>query len=129
MTFQRTMPVVTSIAIILVVAVLRDRSRSVAAVEAAIPINVPLALWVVSAGAGGDPRVAALSAGRVDAAPGQVNVNRVPDQAGLLNGGVGVGLNGFGRVAGVPGLDRPYGQRSQVWLFDLHLPALRQQIA
>jgi hypothetical protein len=59
MTLQRWLPVLTSIGIILVVAVLRDRSRSVAAVVAAMPINVPLALWVVSAGAGGDSKVAA----------------------------------------------------------------------
>jgi hypothetical protein len=57
MTLQRWLPVATSIAIILVVAVLRDRSRSVAAVVATMPINVPLALWVISSGADGDSRV------------------------------------------------------------------------
>ena len=59
MNFQRLIPVVTSIAIILLVAVLRDRSRAVAAVLATMPINIPLALWVVSSGSGGDAKVMA----------------------------------------------------------------------
>jgi hypothetical protein len=59
MNFQRTLPVITSIVIILLVALLRDRSRVMAAVIATMPINVPLALWVVSAGSNGDSQVAA----------------------------------------------------------------------
>ncbi len=49
---QKTLPVVTSIAIILLVAFLRDRSKTLAAILATMPINIPLALWVVF-GAGG----------------------------------------------------------------------------
>lgn len=60
MNLQKSIPVLTSIAIILLVAFLRDRSRAVAAVLATMPINIPLALWVVSAGSDGDPRVMAM---------------------------------------------------------------------
>ncbi len=47
MNFQKTLPVVTSICIILIVAALRERSRTAAAIFASMPINIPLALWVV----------------------------------------------------------------------------------
>jgi hypothetical protein len=47
MNLQKALPVVTSILIILVVAVLRERSRTLAAIFAVMPINMPLALWVV----------------------------------------------------------------------------------
>ncbi len=52
-------PVVVSILIIIAVAILRAHSRTAAAVLATMPINVPLALWVVYAGAGGDRTVMA----------------------------------------------------------------------
>jgi hypothetical protein len=57
MNWQRTLPVLTSIAILLVVAVLRDRSRTLAALLATMPINIPLALWVISSGSDNDPQV------------------------------------------------------------------------
>lgn len=38
-------------AIIVVIAVLRDRSRMLAAITATMPINVALGLWIVAAGA------------------------------------------------------------------------------
>jgi len=44
---QKTLPVITSIAIIIGVAILRDRSKTLAAILATMPINIPLALWVV----------------------------------------------------------------------------------
>ena len=44
---QKVLPVLTSIAIILLVAFLRDRSKTLAAILATMPINIPLALWVV----------------------------------------------------------------------------------
>jgi Cu/Ag efflux pump CusA len=47
MNFQKALPVVTSICIILIVAALRERSRTAAAIFASMPINIPLALWVV----------------------------------------------------------------------------------
>jgi len=54
MTWQKAFPVLASILILLLVAALRDRSRAVAAVLATMPINVPLALWVVSSGSNND---------------------------------------------------------------------------
>ncbi len=59
MNLQRSIPVVTSIGIILLVAVLRDRSRLVAAIVSTMPINIPLALWVLSAGTKGDSQAMA----------------------------------------------------------------------
>ena len=59
MSIQKTLPVLASIAVILLVAVLRERSRAAAAVLVTMPINIPLALWVVSSGSGGDARVMA----------------------------------------------------------------------
>ena len=56
MSFQKIFPVLTSIGIILLVAVLRDRSRAAAAVLATMPINIPLALWVMAGGANNDPQ-------------------------------------------------------------------------
>lgn len=47
MNLQKTLPVITSIGIILLVAFLRDRSKTLAAILATMPINIPLALWVV----------------------------------------------------------------------------------
>ncbi len=47
MNLQKTIPVITSIAIIIGVAILRDRSKTLAAILATMPINIPLALWVV----------------------------------------------------------------------------------
>ncbi|MCS6911329.1 MAG: hypothetical protein NZM11_12305, partial [Anaerolineales bacterium] len=57
MSLQRTLPVVVSILIILAVAVLRDRSRTLAAILAVMPINIPLALWVIASDPDGDPKL------------------------------------------------------------------------
>ncbi|RMF80731.1 MAG: hypothetical protein D6737_07110, partial [Chloroflexi bacterium] len=51
---QRTLPVIVSIMIIIGVAVLRNYSKTLAAITATMPINVPLALWIVYSGANGD---------------------------------------------------------------------------
>lgn len=58
MNVQKVLPVVTSIGIILLVALLRERSRTAAAIFASMPINIPLALWVVF-GSGGPVEPAA----------------------------------------------------------------------
>jgi hypothetical protein len=50
MSAQKILPVITSIVIILLVAVLRERSKTLAAIVATMPINIPLALWVVFGG-------------------------------------------------------------------------------
>lgn len=44
---QKWLPVVVSIVIIVVVALLRERSRTLAAILATMPINMVLALWIV----------------------------------------------------------------------------------
>jgi phosphoglycerol transferase MdoB-like AlkP superfamily enzyme len=43
-------PVIVSILIIIAVAVLRQYSRTFAAIAATMPINIPLALWIVNNG-------------------------------------------------------------------------------
>ncbi|MFC1463503.1 MAG: hypothetical protein ACFLMY_01525 [Candidatus Brachytrichaceae bacterium NZ_4S206] len=60
MNFQKALPVLTSIAIIIGVAILRDRSRTLAAILATMPINIPLGLWVVFGGGDYDQEAAAL---------------------------------------------------------------------
>jgi hypothetical protein len=48
--WPKIVPVLVSIGIIILVAVLREYSKTFAAIAATMPINVPLALWIVSAG-------------------------------------------------------------------------------
>jgi hypothetical protein len=48
--WQRIAPVIVSIIVIIAVAVLRNYSKTFAAIAATMPINVPLALWIVFAG-------------------------------------------------------------------------------
>ena len=61
MNVQKALPVITSIGIILLVALLRERSRTAAAIFASMPINIPLALWVVfGSGDAVDPAAEAL---------------------------------------------------------------------
>ncbi len=43
-------PVIVSIIIIIAVAILRQYSRTFAAIAATMPINIPLALWIVNSG-------------------------------------------------------------------------------
>ena len=52
-------PVIVSILIIIAVAIVRSYSRTAAAMLATMPINVPLAMWVVYSGAGGDRTIMA----------------------------------------------------------------------
>lgn len=47
MNIQKFIPVITSIVIILIVAVLREKSRTLAAIFGTMPINMPLAMWLV----------------------------------------------------------------------------------
>lgn len=48
--WQRVLPVLISIGVILMVAILRQYSRTLAAITAIMPINIPLALWIVYSG-------------------------------------------------------------------------------
>jgi positive regulator of sigma E activity len=49
--WNRVLPVLISIGIIISVAILRQYSKTFAAIAATMPINVPLGLWIVYAGA------------------------------------------------------------------------------
>jgi hypothetical protein len=57
LTIQKVLPVVASIGIILVVALLRERSRTLAAILATMPINMVLGMWIVSGAAEADAQV------------------------------------------------------------------------
>ncbi len=51
---QDVLPVVLSIVVILLVAVLEKQSKLFAALTATMPLAAPLALWIVYASSGGD---------------------------------------------------------------------------
>ena len=53
---ERVVPVVLSIAIIVLVAVIQERSRSLAAIIATVPLTAPLAMWIVFSATHGDHR-------------------------------------------------------------------------
>ena len=52
--WRNVLPVLVSIGVILLVAVLRNYSRTLAAITATMPINIPLAMWIVYSGAPSD---------------------------------------------------------------------------
>lgn len=54
MSIERILPVIVSICIIVAVAVLREYSKTLAAIAATMPINIPLGLWIVYAGERGE---------------------------------------------------------------------------
>ncbi len=49
--WERTLPVLVSIGIIIAIAILRQYSRNLAAIVAVMPINIPLGMWIVYSGA------------------------------------------------------------------------------
>lgn len=49
--WSRITPVIVSITIIIAIAIIRQYSRTFAAIAATMPINVPLGMWIVAAGA------------------------------------------------------------------------------
>jgi positive regulator of sigma E activity len=55
--WDKLLPVFVSIGIIIAVAILRQYSRTLAAIAATMPINIPLGMWIVYAGAD-DPQAA-----------------------------------------------------------------------
>jgi len=59
--WSKITPVLVSIAIIIFVAIIRSYSKTIAAIAATMPINVPLGLWIVYAGTEPDKQQAALS--------------------------------------------------------------------
>jgi hypothetical protein len=46
MDWNKVLPVIISIGVIILVAVVRQYSRTLAAITATMPLNVPLALWI-----------------------------------------------------------------------------------
>jgi len=54
---KQVVPVLVSIAIIILVAVARNYSRALAAVTATMPVNVPLSLWILARAEGDSPEV------------------------------------------------------------------------
>jgi hypothetical protein len=57
---QNIVPVMVSITVIILVAVLQRHSKLAAAITATMPLSMPLALWIVYASAGGDRGTTAL---------------------------------------------------------------------
>src|SRR5262245_47096452 len=57
--WSRVVPVIVSIGIIVAVAILRQYSRTFAAIAATMPINIPLGMWIIYAGT--EDRQAALA--------------------------------------------------------------------
>jgi hypothetical protein len=51
---EKVLPVLASVVIIVLVAVVQDRSRELAAVLAVMPLTVPLAVWIVFSASGRD---------------------------------------------------------------------------
>ncbi len=54
MDWQRILPVIVSIIIIIAIAALRSYSKTLAAITATMPVNVALTLWIVYSGENGD---------------------------------------------------------------------------
>src|SRR6185503_493007 len=55
-TRERVVPVVLSVLIVILVAVVQERSRHLAAIIATMPLTAPLAMWIVFSASGGDQR-------------------------------------------------------------------------
>lgn len=53
-TWRRIAPVLASVGIIILIAILRARSKAVAAITATMPVSIALGLWIVYVGEGGD---------------------------------------------------------------------------
>jgi uncharacterized membrane protein (GlpM family) len=51
---DKALPVVVSVVIIVLVAVVQERARHVAAIVAMLPLTAPLAAWIVYSASGGD---------------------------------------------------------------------------
>lgn len=62
-TLRQVMPVVLSILVIIAVAVVRSYSKTLAAVTATMPVNIPLAMWIVYSGEQGEHKAVSQFAG------------------------------------------------------------------
>jgi uncharacterized membrane protein (GlpM family) len=63
MSQDRLLPVLVSVAVIVLVAVVQERSRYLAAILAAMPLTAPLALWIVYSATKGNHAETAAFAG------------------------------------------------------------------
>jgi hypothetical protein len=54
MKWEGWVPVVVSIVVLILVAAVQRYSRTLAAITATMPLNIPLSLWIVSAASDGD---------------------------------------------------------------------------
>lgn len=50
--WERVLPVIVSILVIIAVAILREYSKTFAAIAATMPINIPLGMWIVYSSTG-----------------------------------------------------------------------------
>ncbi len=57
--WSRVAPVLVSIAVIIVIAIVRQYSRTFAAIAATMPLNIPLGMWIIYSGS--DDHQAALA--------------------------------------------------------------------
>ena len=48
--WQKVLPVIVSIIIIITIAVLREYSKTLAAIASTMPVNIPLGMWIIAAG-------------------------------------------------------------------------------
>lgn len=55
--WQKILPVIVSIIIIITIAVLREYSKTLAAIASTMPINIPLGMWIVATGGDTSPAV------------------------------------------------------------------------
>jgi uncharacterized membrane protein (GlpM family) len=53
-THERAVTVLLSVVVVILVAVVQDRSRHLAAIIATMPLTAPLAMWIVSSASRGD---------------------------------------------------------------------------
>ena len=53
---ERVVPVILSVFVIVLVAIVQERSRRLAAIIAAMPLTAPLAMWIVFSASEGDQR-------------------------------------------------------------------------
>lgn len=53
---DRLVPVALSVLVIVLVAIVQERSRALAAIIATMPLTAPLAMWIVFSASGGDQR-------------------------------------------------------------------------
>lgn len=49
--WSKLLPVIASIGIIIAIAIMREYSRALSAIFATMPLNIPLGMWIVYAGA------------------------------------------------------------------------------